>query len=133
MRNKILRKLNRKANEGKLIFPLVQLRDDILNNSVIHKFLLKRFYTLFADNIRDLDIDNKIIFVDNSMFGITFKEVEESYPSYSSNVEKTPADYGFEEDDIRLYVGLNSKEVQDFLEKQKRFFDHKAKEYFDSY
>ena len=94
---------------------------------------MRNFYTVFIESIRELATENEIICVSNSKFGITAKETEEENPSYSSMTKKTPADYGLKKDNPRLYIGLNSKETQDFIEGKKSYWDYRAEQESGAY
>ena len=135
MKKKIIRKLTEEVNKGILLFPEIRLRDNLLFKRLLFKsgIFSKKFYDLFIESIRELETENEIICVSNSEFGITAKETEENYPSYSSKAKKTPADYGLKKENSRLYVGLKSQETQDFIEGEKRYYDGRAKQEFAAY
>ena len=127
MKKKILQKLAGETNKGNLLFPELRLRDNLLFRRILVKrgLFLRNFYTIFMESIRELETENAIIRLNNSEFGIAFKEIEEENPSYASKAKKKPVDYGLKEDNPRLYVGLNSKETQDFIEDKREYWAHR--------
>ena len=135
MKKKILQKLTDEANKDNFLFPELRLRDHLLLRRMLVKrdFFVRNFYTVFIESIRELETENEIICVSNSEFGITAKETEAEYPSYSSSAKKTPADYGLKKDNPRLYIGLNSKETQDFIEGEKRHWEDRAEQEAGAY
>ena len=135
MKKKILQKLTDEANKDHLLFPELRLRDYLLFRRILVKrgFFLENFYTVFIESIRELETKNEIICISNSEFGITAKDTEEEYPSYSSKAKKTPVDYHLKKDNPRFYVGLNSQETQDFIEGEKRYWGNRAEQEFGAY
>ena len=135
MKKKILQKLTDETNKDNFLFPELRLRDHLLFRRILVKryFFVRNFYTVFIESIRELETENEIICVSNSEFGISSKETEKENPSYSSKAKKTPADYGLKKDNPRLYVGLNSKETQDFIEGERRYWGRRAEQEFGAY
>ena len=90
MKKKIIRKLTDKANKDIFLIPEIRLRDGLVFQRFLFRkrYFLRKFYTTFIESIRELETEQKIICVKNSEFGISNKETEEEYPSYSSKAKK---------------------------------------------
>lgn len=117
MKKRIIRKLTEKANKGVLLFSEIRLRDDLMFQNILYKngILSKKFYNLFIESIRELETEKEITRESNWNLEFFTKDQDSNFPAYSSKAKKIPTDYGFREDEPRLYLGLNSGEVQDYL------------------
>ena len=117
MKKKIMQKLTEEANNGKLLFPEIRLRDNLLflPTSLKHRISPKNFYILFIESIRDLTTEAKIIRASSHNLAFFYKDIQENYPYYSSKAKKTPINYGLKEDEPSRYLGLNSQEVQNLV------------------
>ena len=117
MKKKIIQKLTEGYKRGKLLFPEIGLRDNLLFRpaSLTYHISLKRFYTLFIESIRELQTEGEIVRVSNSELELIIDEREEKYPSYPSKAKKMPVDYGLKEDDPKIYLGLGSPDVKNHI------------------
>ena len=124
MKKKIMRKLTERDNRKELLFPEIRLRDNLLFRStspIYRHIFLRRFYTLFIESIRELEIEDKIVRVSNSWLDFDIGERKKKYPSYSSMAKKKPEDYDLRKDDPTIYLGLSSPEVKEHVEYLRQF------------